>query len=162
MKIEKHSRDEILCMSNVRGNKIKVEKNIPFSFYFSGQQGEHSIRVKPMFNPQKLRDNLTGVLELYGDWKYTPGPEDKSVSNKEIDQMKQFFRKYLVLFAATWDRQIDDGDVYDYIVGDITLSELIKCFDFYDDYADGLDEITTIEELEQYCRDHDLVNLYGN
>ena len=153
---------DVLCMSNVRGDKIRIQKNIPFSFYFSASQGEHSIRVKPMFNPAKLRDDLVGTLKLCDDWEYIPGPNDKHVSNKDIEKMKKFFKTYLVLFAATWDRQIDDGDVYDYLVGDITLPELIECFDFYSDYQEELDDIVSIKELEEFCRENNLVNFYGN
>ena len=154
--------NSVLCMSNVRGNKVRVQKNLPFSFYFSAQQGQHSIRVKPMFNPTKLRDDLVGTLELCDDWEYIPGPDDKDVSNDDIQKMKRFFRKYLVLFAATWDRQLADGDVYDYLVGDITLPELIETFDFYNDYTEELNDISSVSELEEFCRAHDLVNMYGN
>ena len=150
-------------MSNMRGNKIRVQKNIPFSFYFSANQGEHSIRVKPMFNPSKLRDDMVGTLKLCDDWEYIPGPDDNGVSVKEdIARMKKFFRTYLVLFAAVWDRQLDEGDVYDYLAGDITLPELIECFDFYKDYQYELDEVSSVKELEDICREHNLVNLYGN
>lgn len=154
--------NSVLCMSNVRGNKVRVQKNLPFSFYFSAQQGQHSIRVKPMFNPTKLRDDLVGTLKLCDDWEYIPGPDDKDVSNDDIQKMKKFFRKYLVLFAATWDRQLADGDVYDYLVGDSTLPELIETFDFYSDYAKELDDISGVVELEEFCRAHNLVNMYGN
>lgn len=154
--------NSVMCMSNVRGNKVRVQKNLPFSFYFSAQQGQHSIRVKPMFNPSKLRDDLVGTLKLCDDWEYVPGPDDAHVSQSDIDKMKKFFRRYLVLFAATWDRQLADGDVYDYLVGDITLPELIETFDFYNEYADELDEISSVSELEEFCRERDLVNLYGN
>ena len=157
-----YDEDSILCMSNVRGIKVRIQKNLPFSFYFSASQGQHSIRVKPMFNPVKLRDDMVGTLKLCDDWEYVPGPQDKDVSQKEIDKMKKYFRTYLVLFAATWDRQLADGDVYDYLVGDITLPELIETFDFYVEYEDELDEITSVSELEDFCRVHDLVNLYGN
>jgi len=154
--------DIIMCMSNVRGNKVRVQKNLPFSFYFSASQGNHSIRVKPMFNPSKLKDDLVGTLKLCDDWEYIPGPDDSSVSEKDVAKMKKFFRTYLVLFAATWDRQLADGDVYDYLVGDITLPELIETFDFYNDYQEELDDITSVAELEDFCRKNNLVNLYGN
>ena len=157
----RYNRD-VLCMSNVRGNKVRVQKNLPFSFYFSAQQGSHSIRVKPVFNPEKLSDSAVGTLKLCDDWKYIPGPDDKDVSSSDIAKMKKFFRKFLVLFAATWDRQIDDGTVYDYLVGDITLPELIEQFDFYEDHKADLDDITFVAELEDYCRSNNLVNLYGN
>ena len=154
--------DDVLCMSNVRGKKIRVQKNIPFSFYFSARQGQHSIRVKPMFNPSKLTDSLVGTLELCDDWQYVPGPDDGDVSEKEIKKMKKFFRNYLVLFAAVWDRHLDEGEVYDYLVGDITLAELVEYFDFYSKFSEELDEILSVKELEEFCRTHDLVNFYGN
>lgn len=154
--------EPVLCMSNVRGNKVRVQKNLPFSFYFSASQGEHSIRVKPMFNPSKLKDNMAGTLKLCDDWEYIPGPDDKNVSAKDIAKMKSFFRRFLVLFAAAWERIVDDGDVYDYLVGDITLPELIEQFSFYDEYSEELDDITSVAELEQFCRDNDLVNLFDN
>ena len=153
---------DAMCMSNVRGNKVRVQKGLPFSFYFSARQGDHSIRVKPMFNPAKLKDTLVGTLKLCDDWEYVPGPDDKNVSNKDIARMKKFFRTYLVLFAAAWDRQLDDGDVYDYLVGDITLPELIENFDFYEQYQEELDDIVSVSELEQFCRENNLVNMYGN
>lgn len=159
---EQSELNDVLCMANVRGYKVRIQKNLPFSFYFSASQGEHSIRVKPMFNPSKLRDDLVGTLKLCDDWEYTPGPDDHAVSKKDIDKMKKFFRKYLVLFAAVWDRQLMEGDVYDYLVGDITLPELIETFDFYTDYHEELDDITTISELENFCKDYNLVNLHGN
>lgn len=149
-------------MANVRGNKVRVQKNLPFSFYFSSSQGEHSIRVKPMFNPTKLRDDLVGTLKLCDDWEYVPGPDDKFVSQQDVDKMKRFFRKYLVLFTATWDRQLADGDVYDYLVGDITLPELVETFDFYEEYKEDIDELSSVSELEDFCRKNNLVNMYGN
>ena len=152
----------LMCMANVRGNKVRIQRNLPFSFYFSSSQGEHSIRVKPMFNPTKLKDNLVGTLKLCDDWEYTPGPNDKSVSERDIKKMKKFFRTYLVLFCAVWDRQLDDGDLYDFLVGDTTLSELISELDFYDDFQEELDDISTISELESFCRSKSLINLYGN
>ena len=154
--------DGVMCMSNVRGYKVRVQKNLPFSFYFSANQGEHSIRVKPMFNPSKLSDSLVGTLKLCDDWEYVPGPNDGHVNAKDVAKMKRFFRTYLVLFAAVWDRQLTDGDVYDYLAGDLTLPELIELFDFYDEYSEELDEISSVSELEDFCRANGLVNLYGN
>ena len=83
--------DTVMCMSNVRGKKIRVQKNIPFSFYFSASQGNHDIRVKPMFNPTKLRDDLVGTLKLCDDWEYTPGANDTHASSKDVERMKKFF-----------------------------------------------------------------------
>lgn len=153
---------DIMCMSNVRGRKIRIQKNIPFSFYFSTSQGQHDIQVKPMFDPFKLSDDKVGTLKLCDDWEYVPGKDDTHVSAKDVARMKKFFRTYLVLFAAVWDRQLDEGTLYDYLVGDITLAELVEEFEFYADYQEELDDISSVSELESFCRSNDLINMYGN
>lgn len=155
--------DTILCMSNIRGDHVKHPKPLKFSFYFSSGSGvTHSIRVKPMFNPQKLRASLTGTLKLSDDWAYIPGPDDSNVSNKDIKAMKDFFKQHIVLFCAVWDEQIDDTDLSDYFTGEIEFDELLKCLDFYPDYSDELDTIHDVKDLENFCRANNLVNLYGN
>ena len=154
--------DSVLCMSNVRGRKIQNPHPMPFSFYFSAKEGQHSIRVKPVFNPTKMNTSTVGTLKLCDDWEYIPGPDDKSISSKKIREMKDFFREYLVLFCAVWDIQIDDGDVYDYFVGDITFDEMLQSFKFYEDYKDDLDQIHDIKSLESFCRRNNIVNMHGN
>lgn len=64
--------DDIFGMSNLRGKYVKTDK-IDFSFYFSMQKASHAIRVKVSFNPSKVKETDFGVLELHGDWKFTPG-----------------------------------------------------------------------------------------
>lgn len=166
MKIEKHSRDNldsVMCMSNLRGSKISRPHKLPFSFYFSANiEGIHSIRVKPIFNPSRFVYSEAGSLKLCDDWEYVPGKNDTNIKSKEITAMKEFFRTYLILFTAVWDEQLSETAVQDYLEGDIDLDELVKDFSFYPEHSSELDQISTIEELEQYCRDHDLVNLYGN
>lgn len=153
---------DILCMSNIRGRKVQIPHKLPFSFYFSGKNRSHGIRVKPIFNPDSMISNKAGNLELHGDWKYTPGKDDKRVSEHAIQLMKQFFRTYLVLFAAVWDFQLPDTTVQDYFEGEISLQDLVSDLDFYRDYKQELNNITTIEELEDFCREYNLVNLHGN
>lgn len=154
--------DAIMCMSNIRGRKVKNPGQLPFSFYFSNKNSNHEIRVKPVFNPDKMLFSKTGNLELYGDWNYTPGPDDKRISNKDITSMKSFFRRYIVLFCAVWDEQLTDSDLADYFEGDINFHELLTLFDFYDDYSEELDSIKDVVELEQFCRNNNLVNLRDN
>lgn len=154
---------DILCMSNVRGRYVVNPGKLPFSFYFSSGAGmPHSIRVKPVFNPDRLVSSLTGTLKLCDDWEYIPGKNDTGVSSKDINDMKEFFREYIVLFCAVWDEQLSDGVVEDYLRGDISFSDMLKDFDFYELHSSELDNIKSISELESFCRDNQLVNLYGN
>lgn len=104
------SEDAIFGMTNVRGVNVVTEPyGLDFSFYFSSKEGvPHGIRVKPIFDPSKMRKNLAGNLELHGDWKYTPGENDRKVSHSKMLRMIDFFRKYKVLFAAVWEEQLVD------------------------------------------------------
>jgi hypothetical protein len=88
--------------------------------------------------------------------------EDENVPAKDIKEMKQFFRDNIVLFAAVWDRQLPESDIEDYLEGDMELSDLVQDLTFYAEYSAELDQITTIEEIEEFCRKNQLVNLYGN
>lgn len=146
-------------MSNIRGNRIKVPGPQEFSFYFSNAKGQHGIRVKPVFDNNKLSRSTVGSLKLCDDWAYVPGQNDKHVSKQQIAEMKEFFRTYLVLFCAAWDEQIQEDDVQDYFKGNLLFPELLTCFDFY---TQDMDSIATIQELELYCKKHHLVNFHGN
>ena len=158
----KADNQDILCMANIRGKRVKEPHKLNFSFYFSGKNSSHGIRVKPIFNPDKMMINKAGNLELHSDWTYTPGEDDTHISSSDIREMKEFFRKYLILFAAVWDLQLPDTTVQDYFEGECTLNELIQDLEFYSDYADELDEIESVEELEEFCSENELVNLHGN
>lgn len=156
------SSDAILCMSNVRGKYVKNPHSLPFSFYFSSGSGvSHGPRVKVLFNPEKLKLSLTGNLKLCDDWEFIPGKQD-NVNAKGINDMKSFFRKYLVLFCAVWDEQIGDGDFDDYLKGMISFDSLLENLDFYEEYEDDLKSIHDVESLEDFCRSNNLVNMYGN
>lgn len=156
------SHEDIFAMSNVRGKYIKVEKNIPFSFYYSPRNSSHGPRVKVIFNPDRMKQDAAGTLMLCHDWEFVPGKDDSHVSSRDITRMKEFFRKYLILFLLVWDKHSDDPDAEDYFRKDMSLHELITRIDFYSEYSTELDTISSIEELEDFCREHDLVNFYGN
>lgn len=161
MKLLKH--EPIFAMSNARGRYVVNPRQLPFSFYFSsGAEVRHAIRVKPSFNPEKLKVSQTGTLRLSGNWEYIPGPDDLNVPQKQIDEMKQFFRDYIVLFAAVWDEQMQDSVLEDYLMGRISFAEMLQDLEFYPEHKDALDQIQDVATLEAYCRDHNLVNLYGN
>lgn len=161
MKITK--LEPVFGMSNVRGNRVVNPHKLPFSFYFSGNDGnKHSIRVKPIFDPEHMRIHNAGNLELSGSWEYTPGINDKNVSSKNIKQMKAFFKKYIAIFCLVWDNLVDETSASDYFEGYINIKEFIKSIDFYDEHKAELDSISSIVELERFCRENKLVNFYGN
>lgn len=160
--VTKSDREAVFGMSNVLGKFIKVESNVPFSFYYSPRNSSHGPRVKPILNPEKMRLSDAGTLALCDDWEYVPGTKDKNHSAKVVNSMKAFFHKYLILFLLVWEELADDPMLGYYLEGRSTLSGFIETLDFYNDYKDQLDSIETVEELEQFCRDNDLVNMYGN
>lgn len=157
---ETEEENDIFCMSNVRGCKVAVPHKLPFSFYFSTRESSHAIRVKPVFNPNKMSRSSFGTLELHGDWKYTPGPDDKNVSQKQIREMKQFFRDYKVLFAAVWEEELPEDEVEAFFRGTVSFAELLSEFYFYEDYKKEMNKIKTIEELEDFVREYRLFNMW--
>lgn len=157
------SKDSILCMANVRGKYVVNPGKLKFSFYFSSDDGiTHGIRVKPVFNPEKMLKSMTGTLKLCDDWSYIPGPDDDSVSSKDVNDMKRLFRKYLVLFCMVWDEQLQDGVLEDYFKGTVTFHEMLEDISFYNSYSSYLDKIRDVDQLENFCRVNNLVNMQGN
>lgn len=153
---------DIFAMSNVRGRYVTVEPNIEFSFYYSPKNTNHEIRVKPVFNRDRLSVDDVGTLKLTGDWEFKPGRSDKKVNSKDVEIMKQFFRKYLVLFCMVWDKQLPDPELGDYLTGRMDLHELIQQIKFYPDWDSELDSIVDVSQLEDFCYNHNLVNLRDN
>lgn len=163
MKYVVHPNNRILAMSNVRGRYVKNPGQLPFSFYFSSGYGvNHGPRVKPMFNPEKLIASLTGTLELCDNWAFVPGRDDSGVSQKLVDQMKRFFREHLVLFCLVWDEHMQDATLEDYFRGHISFQDMVQDIDFYGTHKDVMSNLQSVSQLEKFCRDHNLVNMYGN
>lgn len=156
------AQEDIFAMSNVLGKFIKVEKNVPFSFYYSPRNSSHGPRVKPVLNAEKMRISEAGTLALCEDWEFIPGPNDKRASRSIVEEMKQFFKKYLVLFLLVWEGLADDPILGYYLEGRLELADFIKSLDFYEEYKNDLDNIVDVQELEAFCRSHNLVNFYGN
>ena len=113
-----------------------------------------------MFNPEKMSIELAGTLKLCDDWEYIPGRDDGNVSGREIRKMKAFFRKYKVLFCAVWCGAVQETPVTDYFRALKTFHDLLMDFDFYEDYKSDMDEIETVEELEEFVREKSLFNMY--
>lgn len=162
--IVKIDNDFLFEMVNIRGKYVKIPHKLNFSFYFSpkdaveGKDICHGLRVKPLFNPEKMSINKAGTLKLHGDWKYIPGEDDKKIGAKPIAEMKEFFKKYKILFSAVWEKSLPPDALYDYFRGTITFSELIQEFDFYDDYKKDpiFNNIKELSELGQFIKEHDL------
>lgn len=151
--------DDIFGMSTVRGIKVNVPHRLPFSFYFSSKRSSHGIRVRPIFNPNRMIMDDAGNLELHGEWKYTQGRGDKHINKKQKDDMINFFKEYKVLFAAVWEEVLQEDVLQDYFRGTASLSELIYEFDFYSEYEDKLDKILDVRSLEKFVRKYDVFNM---
>lgn len=156
----KNSQDNIMCMANLLGRDVRVPNPLPFSFYFSTKNSPHGIRVKPIFNPEKMSADVVGNLELCDSWEYTPGKNDSHVDGRSIRKMKAFFRKYKVLFAAVWGKELQESSLTDYFRGYISFEQLLQSFEFYESYKEDLDDIESIEELTEFVRENSLFNLF--
>lgn len=152
---ENTDNDYLIEMSDVRGKYVKHPHELPFSFYFSSGKGsDYSIRVRPAFNPDKLRSGDTGILQLSDDWQFTPNTNDINISADDIADMKRFFKDNIVLFVLVWDEFLGDSVVADYLEGRILFEEMLSDMDFYDDFKEKLKDCNTVEELELFIRNN--------
>lgn len=167
----KLKRNDIFAMANIIGRRVAITPGgLPFSFFLSKDMRlPHTIRVKVAFNPDKLNRKELGNLTLskgIDKWKFTPSSDlNKHISKQDITNMKNFFRKYLVLICMMWNEQAVDVDVANYFLGNTSLHDLIVNSYLYEDnkqYQEALNEIRTVKELESFCRKYKLVNMYGN
>ena len=167
MKLNIYESDFLFEMSNVRGNYVRNPHKLPFSFYFSTKQTAsskdncHGLRVKPLFNPEKMTIEEAGTLEMYSDWKFIPGENDKNVKSKKIKEMKEFFRKYKVFFAAVWEGVLPPDALYDYFRGIMKLWEVIKQMSFYNEYKDKIkkEKIDTVQSLTNFVLKYNIFNM---
>lgn len=74
--------------------------------------------------------------------------------------MKEFFKKYKVLFAAVWNKEIFEDVIVAYFSGNIDFQELIQEFDFYDEYEKEMKDIKNVAELEDFVRDNNIFNMW--
>ena len=152
-----------MCMSDVRGRRIKVEPNVNFSFCYSPRNSSHGPRVKIMPDPDRIRSSEMSNLRLSGDWRFTPNWQSSRMSAKDVADVKEFFRKYLILILIAWECATEDeSSIRDYLEGELSLHEFIQELKFYDEYQNELDTISSVSELEDFCRENDLINMYRN
>ncbi len=164
----RESEEPILCMSNIRGKYVENPGKLPFSFYFSYSEGQHDIRVKPVFNPEKISGKTVGTLKLCDDWKFVPGSQDKFIKGHDYKLMIDFFKTYHVLFCAVWDGNLSDAVLEDWLLGKITWDEMLEEFDFWPEYeakwnmfiSEEARKFTPmIQNLEDFCIMYQLVNV---
>lgn len=168
MKLTLNEKECLFEMANIRGKYVKNPHRLNFSFYFSpkdaveGKDICHGLRVKPVFNPEKMSIDKAGTLKLHGDWKYIPGSDDKSIGSKAVSEMKEFFREYKTLFAAVWEKVLPPDSLYDYLRGTITFEELKQEFSFYDELRGDAQysDIDNIYDLTGFVRDNNLFDLW--
>lgn len=110
------SLQSINCMSNVRGRYVTVEE-IPFSFYYSVKNSSHGPRVKVTLNSDNMRPNRMSSLKLCDDWALDVNENDKRISGNDLKQMREFFRKYLIMFLVVWEDLINEPALGDYLEG---------------------------------------------
>lgn len=161
-----NNQDAIFAMANIRGKHVKVPGRLDFSFFFSpkdvteGKEITHGLRVKPIFNPEKMSLDMAGTLKLHGDWEYIPGTNDKKVAAKDVRRMKAFFKEYKTLFAAVWEKALLPDSLYDYFRGTITFEEMLEDFDFYDELKEEIEDVNSLIELTDLVREYRLFNLW--
>lgn len=153
-------------MANIRGKYVKIPHKLNFSFYFSPKDAIeskdicHGLRVKPLFNPEKMSIDKAGTLKLHGDWKYIPGEDDKNIGAKAVKEMKKFFSDYKTLFAAVWEKALPPDALYDYFRGVIQFDDLITEFEFYDDYKDFMDNLKSVDDITEFVSTYNLFDLW--
>lgn len=163
---ENDNMNMLFEMANIRGKYVKTPHKLNFSFYFSPKDAVeskdicHGLRVKPVFNPEKMSIDKAGTLKLHGDWKYIPGEDDKGIGSKAIREMKNFFADYKTLFAAVWEKALPPDALYDYFRGVINFDEMLQEFEFYVDYKDNMNKIKTIDDITEFVNKHNLFDLW--
>lgn len=159
MKFKRLKEDLLLEMSNVRGNRVKLE-NIEFSFYFSIKNSNHSIRVKICWNKDKIIPQELDAMKLSGNYELIKNKQlKKRPDESKIEEARQFFKKYKVLFAACWDDKLQPADVVDYLEGHIDFRELLKNFYGINNYHKLLDS-NDVTELYNIVKKYNIFNLY--
>lgn len=150
----------VMEMANVRGAKVKTD-NINFSFYYSDKRKvSHGIRVKIVWNPNKMSGDVDGYMELHADYNYVSSPNGKRVNNKDIDEAREFFKKYKVLFAAVWEMKLEEDVIQDYLRKLMTLDDVKSEFHgIPEDVYTLIQQCGSIEDIESVVRKTNAFNM---
>lgn len=151
-------------MSNIRGKFVKIE-DLDFSFYYSSKDNvnnQHGIRVKICWNREKIDASMIdGYLELHGDYKYKSSPHPTfKPDSVDIATARYFFKRYKVLFAAVWEKVLDENILSDYLRGTRNLKETIDYFENISDHdLELLKRAGGLKELEKIVRKYSIFNM---
>ena len=158
-----HEDALLMEMANLRGNDIKLHDRIPFSLYISTKEvvhGVHAIRVKVLWNPNKMTSSPDGQIELHGDYEYKGFSHKYKPSEKEIFTLRNFCKKYKIFFSAIWESKLDSNDFIDYLRNIIQFNELLTKFDNVSEkHYYLINHCKSIEELEKCIRDNKIFNM---
>lgn len=153
----------LMEMANVRGIDFIHNKNLPFSFYFSTKSAvhkTHGIRLKVIWNPSKAPRDADGYMELHGEYTYISGSKKYKPTSKELSILREFCKKYKVLFAAVWEEKLYDMDLVDYFRGNLQFKELLTKFEeVKEKHYYLINHCKSIEELEKCIRDNKIFNM---
>ena len=153
----------LMEMANLRGNDIKLHNRVPFSLFISNKRqvhNAHAIRVKVLWNPHKMTSTPDGQLELHGNYEYTVFSHKYKPSEKEVTLLRDFCKKYKVLFAAIWESKLDPNDFIDYLRGYKSFVELLMAFDEVSEkHYYLINHCKTLLALEQCIRNNKIFNL---
>ena len=159
MRFKRLREDLLLEMSNVRGSRVKLE-NIEFSFYFSIKNSYHSIRVKICWNKDKIIPQELDVMKLSGNYELIKNRQlKKRPDESKIEEARQFFKKYKVLFAAVWENVLYENDLIEYFFEKISLGELLENFEVEDEKLKLIKNCNNLIELEKVVRENNIYNM---
>lgn len=150
-------------MANLRGNDIKLHSSIPFSLFISSEKavrGVHAIRVKVLWNPNKMTATPDGELQLHGSYDYKVYSHKYKPTSSELSLLKNYCKKYKVLFAAIWESILDPTDFIHYQEGLINFKELLTKFDLSGKNYYLVNHCNNVEELESCIRENKIFNLW--
>ena len=153
----------LMEMANLRGNDIKIEDRLPFSIYFSTKStvhNQHGIRLKVLWNPSRASASADGYIELHGNYTYTISSHKYKPTAKELAILRNFARKYRILFVAVWEEKLYDGDLQDYFRGIINFKELLSRFyDISEKQYYYINHANNLTELEEVVREYKIFNM---
>lgn len=150
----------LMEMANLVGKTVKTDK-INFSFYFSDKYGvNHGIRVKIVWNENRMQSDDAGYLELHGDYKYIVSNGSKKIPEREIEKSRQFFKKYKVLFSAVWECEIDPNVLVDYLRSKCSFKDVLLGFDdLSEEHTTEILKAKDINDLERIVRKFNIFNM---
>ena len=153
----------LMEMANVVGNDVVLEYRLPFSFHFCNKQAvhqQHGIRLKVIWNPAKAPENADGYIEMHGNYDYVSGSHKYKPDSKEKTFLRDFCKKYKVLFAAVWECKLDSNFLQKYFDGRLKLIELLTKFENVSEKQFYLiNHCKTLEELEECVRKNKIFNM---